>query len=627
MQRVEHVGHRVRRVACRGSALLLVLVSLPMHLEASNVAVRLVVADSAARCPLIVDSTLWSQEAKLTTTDALPDQRVDAAVSISGDTVLVGETRDDDMGTDSGAAYVFVRTGTTWSQQAKLTASDAVADALFGISVSVSGDTALVGANNGAAYVFVRSGTTWTQQAKLTESDAAVYDLFGVSVSISGDTALVGAYRDAGWNSGAAWVFVRTGTTWSEQAKLTASDPVMNDNFGLAVSIAGDTALVGRNGEPGIVGDDNTGAAYVFVRSGTTWSQQAKLTASDAEPNDFFGISVSISGETALVGAYGEGINTNIPGGDHSGAAYAFVRNGTTWTQQAKLSANDAGGATDRFGSVVSVSGDAALVGAYANEPAGPSSGAAYVFVRGGSTWTQQAKLTASDAAENQFFGLSVAVSGDTALVGNYWHAAYVFIMTPAADGQPCTTGSECVSVNCVDGLCCDTACGGGDATDCQACSVAAGASVNGACSPLAAGAPCGDQDDIECSNPDTCTGAGRCQPNHKPATTACGDQGLGCLLDDTCDGSGACTDHGDGSGACSDESGGTYPDCTCRAPGNGHGRGGPLLLLLLLVGAVTKVRRRRTEVATPSSARPWWRARRVRRRGHGTHASSRCPR
>ena len=213
------------------------------------------------------------------------------------------------------------------TEEAKLTASDAAAGDLFGQAVQISGDTAIVGArfdddagpNSGSAYVFTRSGTTWTQQAKLTASDAAAGDEFGISVAISGDTAIVGSHMDddAGSGSGSAYVFVRSGTTWTQQAKLTASDAAAGDFFGHSLSILGDMALIGgeRNGDAG----PNSGSAYVFTRSGTTWTQQAKLTASDAAAGDFFGHWVSFSGETAIVGSH-----LNDDAGPDSGSAYVY---------------------------------------------------------------------------------------------------------------------------------------------------------------------------------------------------------------------------------------------------------------------------------------------------------------
>src|SRR5579884_1576984 len=386
--------------------------------------------------------TTWSQQQKLTAADGAAGDQFGGSVALSGDgnTALVGA---DGKNGFQGAAYVFVRSGTTWSQQQKLTAADGAAGDQFGGSVALSGDgnTALVGADGkngfqGAAYVFVRSGTTWSQQQKLTAADGAAGDQFGGSVALSGDgnTALVGADGKNGFQ-GAAYVFVRSGTTWSQQQKLTASDGAAGDQFGGSVALSGDdnTALVGAAGAT-IGSNADQGAAYVFVRSGTTWSQQQKLTASDGAVDDFFGLSVALSGDgnTALVGADGKN--------GFQGAAYVFVRSGTTWSQQQKLTAAD-GAVFDNFSLSVALSGDGntALVGAYGKNG---QQGAAYVFVRSGTTWSQQQKLTASDGAAGDQFGGSVALSGDdnTALVGAVaakigsniqQGAAYVFAQPP----------------------------------------------------------------------------------------------------------------------------------------------------------------------------------------------------
>ena len=323
------------------------------------------------------------EQAKLVASDAAAPDRFGYSVAISGDTALIGAYRNADDGANSGSAYVFTCSGTAWTQQAKLTASDAATGDSFGISVAISGDTALVGAigdsdagtYSGSVYVFTRSGTAWTEQAKLTAGDAVDQDYFGWSVAISGDTALVGAYKDDddGNSSGSAYVFNRSGLTWTEQTKLTASDANSGDEFGLSVAISGDTALVGayKDDDDG----NSSGSAYIFDRSGTTWTEQAKLTASDAATGDYFGYSVAISGDTALVGAL-----LDDDGGDNSGSAYVFGRSGTTWTEQAKLTASDAS-TQDSFGHSVAVSGDTALVGAYADDDGGNSSGSAYIFV------------------------------------------------------------------------------------------------------------------------------------------------------------------------------------------------------------------------------------------------------
>jgi hypothetical protein len=325
--------------------------------------------------------------------------------------------------------------------EVKLTASDGAANDGFGTRVALSGDTALVvgaGADRrGPGYVFVRTGTTWTEQVNLTASDRAVGNGGGTSVALSGDTALFGAWGDDSL-AGAAYVFVRTGTTWTEQARLTASDRAPNALFGTRVALSGDTALVGAARALNTISSPSgvypTGAAYVFVRTGTTWTEQARLTASDRALDARFGDSVALSGDTALVGAR-SALNTVPSGVRGTGAGYVFVRTGTTWTEQAKRTASDGVGSA-AFGFSVALKGDTALVGVPGMpRDAGPyiDAGAGYVFVRTGTTWTEQAKRTASDRAAHDQFGTSVALSGDTALVGTrrlVAGAAYVLLTT-----------------------------------------------------------------------------------------------------------------------------------------------------------------------------------------------------
>jgi hypothetical protein len=360
--------------------------------------------------------TLPSQQARLTASDGVPNDLFGYSVAISGSTAVVGAFG---KSGNTGEAYVFVRSGTTWSQQARLIASDGATSDKFGNSVAISGSTVLVGAHQhaakGAVYVFVRSGTIWTQQAELTAADGVSGDDFGYSVAISGSTALIGAPSKS-LSRGVAYVFLGSGTTWSQQAKLTAADRAQGDSFGSSMAISGSTAVVGAFGA-GLVG-----AAYVFVGSGTTWSQQAKLTASDSVLGDYFGYSVAIYGSSAVMGAYNKNSIT--------GAAYVFVRSGTTWSEQAKLTASD-GVSGDSFGWSVAIYGSRAVVGSLNSNG---STGAAYVFVHSGTTWTQQAKLTTLDGGYYDSFGASVALSGSTNLLGapgsnSRGGAAYVFIL------------------------------------------------------------------------------------------------------------------------------------------------------------------------------------------------------
>ena len=398
----------------------------------------------------------WSsatQQAKIQASDAQADDYFGDGVSISGDgnTAIVGAHIEDTGGSNAGSAYIFTRSGTSWSQQAKIGASDAQATGFFGHSVSISsdGNTAIVGAhgddsgslsNTGAAYIFTRSGSTWSQQAKIRASDRQATDYFGFNVSISGDgnTVIVGAYREdtTATDAGSAYIFTRSGTTWSQQAIIQSSDVQAGDYFGHSVSISsdGNTAIVGASREDTTATD--AGSAYIFTRSGTSWSQQAKIQASDAQATDYFGFNVSISsdGNTVIVGAYFEDTS-----GTDAGAAYIFTRSGTTWSQQAKIQASDAE-ASDRFGFEVSISGDGnmAIVGAYNEDTSGTDAGAAYVFTRSGTTWSQQAKIQASDAQADDNFGRAVSISddGDTAIVGAYNEdttasnagAAYIFV-------------------------------------------------------------------------------------------------------------------------------------------------------------------------------------------------------
>jgi hypothetical protein len=366
------------------------------------------------------------------------------SVALSGTTALVGAYTGYKSNSEQGKAYVFTFNGSTWSKQQELIASDGAESDEFGVSVALSGTTALVGAVNktigsnssqGAAYVFTFNGSTWTQQQELTASDGAKNDSFGYSVALSGTTALVGAVnREVGSNAvqGAAYVFTFNGSTWSQQQELTSSDGVELDSFGWSAALSGTTALVGAYNKT-IGSNSKQGAAYVFTFNGSTWSQQQELTASDGHVGDYFGWSVALSDTTALVGAHGRN--------NYQGLAYVFTFNGTSWSQQQELVASD-GATNDRFGFSVALSDTTALVGAYSKTIGANSfQGAAYVFADSGGQWLQQQELTASDGTADDEFGYSVALSGATALVGaegkfiasnSSQGAAYVF--SPVSD-------------------------------------------------------------------------------------------------------------------------------------------------------------------------------------------------
>jgi hypothetical protein len=418
--------------------------SLPAHIEVQDRQLALVVDDGNAIYPVTVDPLITSQETPLTPSAAAAGDFFGYAVSLSadGNTALVGAYRaDTPAGTNAGSAYVFVRNGTNWTEQATLTAGNGAAVDEFGwaVSLSADGSTALVGAHGtdlptgvdaGRAYVFVRSGNTWTQQAELASGDLAPYDWFGSSVCLSadGNTALVGATGDdgpAGANAvGSAYVFVRSLPGWRQLAKLTPDTGGASDHFGCSVSLSGDgqTALIGVAWEDTTAGSD-VGSARVFVRSGMNWTEQARLVAGNGTAGDQFGWSVSLSGDgnTALVGANAVDLLT----GADAGRAYVFVRIGNTWVSQAELASGDLA-PYDWFGSSVSLSGDGnvALIGATGDDtPAGANAaGSVYVFGRSGSTWHELGKVRSSHGGAANYFGCSVSLSwdGNTTLVGAF---------------------------------------------------------------------------------------------------------------------------------------------------------------------------------------------------------------
>jgi len=389
--------------------------------------------------PTATDIPLAEQTAKLSASDGDSDDDFGWSVAVSGDgsTALLAAPGDEHPnGEDARSAYVFSRVDGTWSEEAKLTANDGPIIHRLRSLVAMAGDgsTALLaapgddpnGEGAGSAYVFSRGDGTWSEEAKLSASDGDSDDDFGWSVAMAGEgsTALVGAIGDEdpnGTAAGSAYVFSRGNGTWSEEAKLSASDGDSGDHFGSSVAMAGDgpTAIVGAPEDEDPNGTA-AGSAYVFSRGDGTWSEEAKLSASDGDSDDLFGFSVAVSGDgsTALLGAPGD----EDPNGTAAGSAYVFSRGDGTWSEGAKLSASD-GDSDDLFGGSVAMAGDGstALLGAPVDEePNGDLAGSAYVFSRADGTWSEKAKLSASDGDSNDGFGFSVAVSGDgsTALLG-----------------------------------------------------------------------------------------------------------------------------------------------------------------------------------------------------------------
>jgi hypothetical protein len=322
-----------------------------------------------------------------------------------------------------GSGIAAGGTPQTWSEQAKLFNEIGVAGGQFGFGAALHGDTALVSEIDisfflpGTVHVFTRSGTQWTQKGTIVPAQRFEGDGFGTALAIDGDTLVVGGVSPT---VGRAYVFVFSGETWVEQAELVPDDGPGGEFYGASVAVAGDTAIVGYFGY-----DQGHGTAYVFQRSGEVWTQQQQLFP-DSETADFFG-RAALDGDTALIGAAFANTGTASPQGD----VYVFDRSGSTWTQTTKL-AHPVGGSTDLFGQSVALQGDTAVVGASGlNE----YTGAAYVYVRSGDTWPLQATLTPDDPVAGANFGQPVSIDGDTVVAGapyatidfQFQGAAYVF--------------------------------------------------------------------------------------------------------------------------------------------------------------------------------------------------------
>jgi drug/metabolite transporter superfamily protein YnfA len=415
----------------------------------------------------------FAQQAFLKASNAGEKGYFGYSVELDGDTLVVAAQGEDSTvpgavdntdAEDSGAVYVFTHSDGNWTQQAFLKASNAETYDHFGSSVALDGDTLVVGAqgedstlpggesNNeasgaGAVYVFTRSNGIWSQQAFLKASNAGANDSFGVNVALAGNTLVIAAMGEAstllGGESnndasyaGAVYVFARSNGSWTQQAFLKASTVDQYDNFGASIALDGNTLVVGANGEDSTAaggennnGDSEAGAVYVFTHSNGSWSQQDFLKASNAEAGDYFGGSVAMDSDTLVVGVRGE--DSTAAGGESnndatdSGAVYVFTLSNGHWSQQDLLKASTAD-THDYFGASVAVNGDSLVVGASGegSTAAGgdnndaDTAGAVYTFSRSNGIWTQQDFLKASNAQASDYFGGSVALDGDTLVVG-----------------------------------------------------------------------------------------------------------------------------------------------------------------------------------------------------------------
>lgn len=438
---------------------------LPAGFQLAGNHLSISVDTTGAVYPVTIDP-MFSSGQSLSASDAAVDDQFGSAVAVDADTIVVGAPLDDEgTSTDSGAVYVFVRDPSTgnFTEQQKLTASDAAAEDNFGSAVDVDGNTIIVGAplvnsgtsfDTGAVYVFTRdpldATDPWTQQQKLTAADEAAGDRFGSSVYLEGHTLVGGAPRkDDGTSTaaGAAYVFTRDPNDatdpWSQQQKLTAADASAEDEFGKSVSLNGNTIVVGAP-LANLGTSFDAGALYVFTRDQTLssdpWTQQQKLTASNAGADDRLGISVSIDANTILAGAP----RADTTGANDAGAAYIFTRKSASaaFSQKQILNASNPG-SDDQFGTSVFVDGPTAIIGAaLARVLTSNSAGKAYFFARDAlsGNWRQQQELTGSSPEALSEFGGAVGFNAVTAVIGSPKRnqglstsagAAFVFVLEP----------------------------------------------------------------------------------------------------------------------------------------------------------------------------------------------------
>jgi len=364
-------------------------------------------------------------------------------VEIDGNTAAVGASGFRFSDFPLPVVCVYAREAANWTKEQCLTEEDEVpnSDDNYGFAIAISGNTMVVGAaadvtngvTGGAAYVYVRDGHAWSLQQKLFASDRDNFDQFGVAVDIVGDTILVGAQgdNDEGFQTGAAYVFRRNGTTWTEEQKLKASDAAADSAFGLSVALSGQTVAIGAPGESS--GALSSGAVYVFVNDGTSWRQQGKIKANSTRMNQQLGFTVSVSGDTIVAAAPGELIGE--PSNDFNnvlskGAAYIFERTGTSWDHQKRFFERDRN-RTGGFAVRAAIDGDTIIVGDPTYDAGARFTGAVYVFARKGNGWSLKHTLAANDGQFLQAMGFSIAISGDTVIAGTQSQfsipAVYIF--------------------------------------------------------------------------------------------------------------------------------------------------------------------------------------------------------
>lgn len=528
--------------------------------DAGDIAIEL--DDRGARYPIVVDPLLTGvEEAELIGGGAAPQDRIGESVALSGDATraIVGAPG---HAFTVGAARVWIRSGTSWTLEATLMAPDAAQFDNFGeavaassnasrVIVGVPGDDTTSGSDRGSARVFIRSGTMWAQESALVSSGTASGAMFGAAVSMSDDglRAVVGAPREdvgAVNRAGSAHVFAFDGARWTEEATWVAPSPSAFDELGTSVAISGDgtRAIVGVPGADTVHGSAG-GNARVYVRSGSTWTEEAVLVPAEGG-NDAFGTAVALSadGTRALIGAPDAGFAYE--------RVHVFVRSGSTWTAgPAPMRPM----ATTAFGHAVAWTrdGSRAVIGA---PPSSTSTYPVYVYQWDGAAWTLAAQVASRMAEGADRFGTALAIADDGSRIlagasgkdapglGNIDRGiARVFRLEPAAaDGAPCASGPECLSGFCVDGVCCNAGCNGTVLQDCQACVGRLTGLADGSCAPVMAGVECRASTGT-CDAAEACNGTSRNCPTNvgAPASTPCRAPSGPCDVEDVCGVAGTC--------------------------------------------------------------------------------------
>lgn len=357
---------------------------------------------------------------RLQASDSAAHDDYGITVALSDDTVVVGVPFDNTDAFNAGSVYIYTHNNGVWSLLQRLVASDSAPGDQFGWALALQGDTLIIGArfdddqgfNSGSAYVYSRKAGLWAEQQKLTANDGSENDQYGLAISMAGDTTIIGAPfdDDKGFDSGSAYVYSRDGGLWSLQQKLAANEGSPGDQFGWSVALQDDNALIGARFD-----DDqgfNSGAAYFFGLDAQAWVQKQKLTAADGSINDQFGWVVALHGDTAVVGARfddNKGIN--------SGSAYVYTRHEHKWWLQQHLTASD-GELGNQYSWAIALGSDTLIIGAPFNSIKRPLSGSCYVYQRNGDSWSEKQKLAAGVELLAERYGTSIALEGNTLLIG-----------------------------------------------------------------------------------------------------------------------------------------------------------------------------------------------------------------